>query len=1536
MKKYLFYVLLLICAVVALPSFASAMYPLQTQTGVVPIAGNYIFSSQGVFSVSAGTGNIRAITFSADGYAYYTMSVNNGEFHYQNGIVAGNKVNNNSGKQYPTDGFRIAGHFTAPNLANGVINYVYNGKITSTANFTANLNVGSITISPTSTTLISGQTLQFTSIVRDNYNNQISATPNWVSSNTAVATVSLTGLVTAVSAGTANITAVIGSVISNVSVVTVNPSAPVISTFTANPSSVVVDGTTILSWTLAGDAPTSLTIDNGVGSVLGTTSKAVSVASATTYTITATNAIGTDTKQVVVTTFPKILLAHYAMENNSNDSTVNANNGTATATTYSTGKINQGAVFNGTSSYIKLPQSDTLNIVGDISVSAWVYRTSNTYDSVVHKGSQYGILIDSTGKIAWADSSNWDFTAFGYYGNVPLNSWQHITVTKTGSTVTMYLNGNAIVTKTFGGPIITNTSAPFIGCYGGNSGSTACTAHYFAGNIDEVKLWNYGLTAQEVQTEYNRAFTPTAPTIATFTASPSTVMIGNSVTLNWTLEGSAPTSLIIDNGVGSVLGTTSKVVSPTTTTTYTLTATNSIGTTTKQTVVTVTPAPPKILLAHYAMENNSNDSTVNANNGTATATTYSTGKINQGAVFNGTSSYIKLPQSDTLNIVGDISVSAWVYRTSNTYDSVVHKGSQYGILIDSTGKIAWADSSNWDFTAFGYYGNVPLNSWQHITVTKTGSTVTMYLNGNAIVTKTFGGPIITNTSAPFIGCYGGNSGSTACTAHYFAGNIDEVKLWNYGLTAQEVQTEYNRTAIVLSTITISPTTASLTAGGSAQQLTPTTLDQYGNPITATLTWASSNTAVATVSSTGLVTPVSAGVANITASAGGITSLPCVVTVNNLVPKSITITPLTANLITNLTITGHASQQLTATVLDQNDNPVSVNLTWTSSNPSVATVDSNGLVKSANLTGTTEISASYGGVTSTVPAVITGKYVYISVTPGSMFLAYPGTTLQMSATILDQNNNPFPISNWSSDSPTFATVDSNGLVTAVKKGSARITASIDTFSSSTIIFVGANPPSYAIQSETGVSPTVGNYSFSSRGSFRVFSGVGNDKILIFSADGYTWYKMSINNGEFHYQNGFITGSQDNSNNNFFPTDGFRIAGHFDTPTSASGTIDYVFNGDITSTANFTATIVDNTQAPTISTFTATPDSITSGDSTTLAWTLGGDAPTSLSIDNGVGSVLGTTSKVVSPTTTTTYTITATNSAGTATKQVTVAVADAYSYTTANVSGSVERKFYFGQHHFLTVILDPNNAIAIRPHPGLDINGWGSSLYLEPFLAGATLRGTTVQAVNVQSTGINFIASGVVARGTSSSYGTWDANLTFSYNSAQKDITGAGTYNVNLAGTLSDSTGDLNLYKLASNYLVNVPLLDGTTGNTGDIKNAVVSGGGLSDFTWIPTYTTYPQDYRNPLTVATAGDYNQVDTEAQGYALIAPAYKPNMTVALSSAQTGLPMIVGMAYNNGQSQQFWSDNVGITPLILRSSTYTNYNFDVAFNSSAIAGDH
>jgi len=83
---------------------------------------------------------------------------------------------------------------------------------------------------------------------------------------------------------------------------------------------------------------------------------------------------------------------------------------------------------------------------------------------------------------------------------------------------------------------------------------------------------------------------PSLPAISSFTASPGSIMSGQSSLLSWSVTGA--TSLRLDPGNVTVTGLTSRSVAPTTTTTYVLTATNSAGAVARSVTVTVTNAPP--------------------------------------------------------------------------------------------------------------------------------------------------------------------------------------------------------------------------------------------------------------------------------------------------------------------------------------------------------------------------------------------------------------------------------------------------------------------------------------------------------------------------------------------------------------------------------------------------------------------------------------------------------------------------------------------------------------------------------------------------------------------------------------------------------------------------------------------------------------------------------------------------------------------------------------------------------------------------------
>jgi peptidoglycan-associated lipoprotein len=84
---------------------------------------------------------------------------------------------------------------------------------------------------------------------------------------------------------------------------------------------------------------------------------------------------------------------------------------------------------------------------------------------------------------------------------------------------------------------------------------------------------------------------PPAPNVAQFTADPASIQRGQTATLRWEVSGQA-TSVSINQGIGTVQNTGSQRVSPTDSTTWTLTATGPGGSNTARATVDVTAPPP--------------------------------------------------------------------------------------------------------------------------------------------------------------------------------------------------------------------------------------------------------------------------------------------------------------------------------------------------------------------------------------------------------------------------------------------------------------------------------------------------------------------------------------------------------------------------------------------------------------------------------------------------------------------------------------------------------------------------------------------------------------------------------------------------------------------------------------------------------------------------------------------------------------------------------------------------------------------------------
>ena len=261
---------------------------------------------------------------------------------------------------------------------------------------------------------------------------------------------------------------------------------------------------------------------------------------------------------------------------------------------------------------------------------------------------------------------------------------------------------------------------------------------------------------------------------------------------------------------------------------------------------------------------------------------------------------------------------------------------------------------------------------------------------------------------------------------------------------------------VATSIAVTPASHTLSAIGATVQLSATVRDQNNNPMSGqTVNWNSSNTAVATVSGSGLVTAVSNGTAQITARSGNASGT-ANITVAEPVPTRVTVSPSSHT----LEAVG-ATVQLGATVRDQRNNVMSgQTITWSSGDEAVATVSGAGLVTAVS-NGMVDISAKSGSLSASAAITVSQvpAAIVIEVDAEATTLTEIDQTLQLMASVSDANDHPIadPDVTWSSGDESVATVDEDGLVTAVSNGMADITATSGDVSQNVTITVMTPSP-----------------------------------------------------------------------------------------------------------------------------------------------------------------------------------------------------------------------------------------------------------------------------------------------------------------------------------------------------------------------------------------------------------------------------------------------------------------------------------------------
>jgi uncharacterized protein YjdB len=264
-------------------------------------------------------------------------------------------------------------------------------------------------------------------------------------------------------------------------------------------------------------------------------------------------------------------------------------------------------------------------------------------------------------------------------------------------------------------------------------------------------------------------------------------------------------------------------------------------------------------------------------------------------------------------------------------------------------------------------------------------------------------------------------------------------------------------------VTLDKTTATLTVGNT-ETLIATVIPTDATD--KTVSWATSNSAVATVSTGGIVTATGVGTATITVTTtdGGFTAT-CAVTVNALI---IPVADITLNKTTTALTVGD-TEALIATVIpsDAMDKTVA----WATSNSAIVTVSTGGIVTATGVgTATITVTTTDGGFMATCE--VTVNALIISVTDITLNKTIAtltvGETETLVATVVPTNATDKTVL-WTTSNPAIATIV-DGVVTAISTGTATITATTDDGSFTAVCVVTVGVVS-VLSSDREISPTL---------------------------------------------------------------------------------------------------------------------------------------------------------------------------------------------------------------------------------------------------------------------------------------------------------------------------------------------------------------------------------------------------------------------------------------------------------------------------------
>ncbi|RJQ38957.1 LamG domain-containing protein, partial [Candidatus Microgenomates bacterium] len=426
-------------------------------------------------------------------------------------------------------------------------------------------------------------------------------------------------------------------------------------------------------------------------------------------------------------------------------------NGTLTGPTHlptwtNAGKYGKAITFDGIDDYVNAGNSSSLDLTSDGTWGGWFkLNANNITQSLINKdaGDQgWAMYVSNIGQL------NLFFESTSTHGNtvITTGTWHHLVITKSGTTVTFYLDGKQDGTAT--GVATRPTSNTSVGIGAKIQGPQ----EYLNGTADEIKIYNYALTSDEVKTEYNR---------------------GSSMVL-----GALGNLSSLSNQAGGqeycIPGDSTSCAVP---------------------------------VGEWKFEEGSggsvNDTSGNGNTAdwNGTGSHWTSGKVGKAGNFNGSDDSVsvnRLTHPSFNNLPNsDFTSEAWInLNASGNYPRIVSKGGWIFAVFNSLPNMTLWFVINLPTTSVDYRCSItiPQGSWHHVSAvySSTSKTAQMYFDGKQLTCS---------TATAGSGDYGGDTAynftigsEVGAGSSFFPGKIDNIRIFSYARTPAQIAWDYNKGA----------------------------------------------------------------------------------------------------------------------------------------------------------------------------------------------------------------------------------------------------------------------------------------------------------------------------------------------------------------------------------------------------------------------------------------------------------------------------------------------------------------------------------------------------------------------------------------------------------------------------------------------------------------------------------------------------------------------------------------------------------------------